>query len=62
MTCLDQCHSFSRSAVTNDLRGARVVARDKSADSEFWYSVSTTGVYCRGIERNRVQANRETLA
>jgi methylphosphotriester-DNA--protein-cysteine methyltransferase len=30
-----------------DLRWARVLARDKTADGTFWYSVSTTGVYCR---------------
>jgi AraC family transcriptional regulator of adaptative response/methylated-DNA-[protein]-cysteine methyltransferase len=30
-----------------DPRWARVVARDASADGQFWYSVSTTGVYCR---------------
>lgn len=30
-----------------DPRWARIVARDKSADEQFWYSVSTTGVYCR---------------
>lgn len=33
--------------VTDDPRWARIVARDKSADGEFWYSVATTGVYCR---------------
>ncbi|HEY0800536.1 MAG TPA: bifunctional DNA-binding transcriptional regulator/O6-methylguanine-DNA methyltransferase Ada [Steroidobacteraceae bacterium] len=30
-----------------DPRWARVSARDKSADGVFWYSVKTTGVYCR---------------
>ena len=30
-----------------DLRWARVLARDKTADGEFWYSVATTGIYCR---------------
>lgn len=30
-----------------DPRWARVLARDKTADGVFWYSVSTTGVYCR---------------
>jgi AraC family transcriptional regulator, regulatory protein of adaptative response / methylated-DNA-[protein]-cysteine methyltransferase len=30
-----------------DPRWARVVARDRSADGSFWYSVETTGVYCR---------------
>jgi AraC family transcriptional regulator, regulatory protein of adaptative response / methylated-DNA-[protein]-cysteine methyltransferase len=34
-------------ATLNDPRWARVVARDRSADGEFWYSVATTGVYCR---------------
>ena len=34
-------------AVENDPRWARIVARDKATDGEFWYSVSTTGVYCR---------------
>lgn len=33
--------------VANDPRWTRIVARDKSADGEFWYSVATTGVYCR---------------
>ena len=31
----------------NDPRWAQVVARDKSADGQFWYGVATTGVYCR---------------
>src|SRR5262249_10870097 len=26
---------------------ARIVARDRAADGHLWYSVSTTGVYCR---------------
>src|SRR4030081_2085433 len=34
-------------ATVNDPRWARVVARDRSADGKFWYSVATTGVYCR---------------
>ena len=33
--------------VTDDPRWTRIVARDKSADGQFWYSVTTTGVYCR---------------
>ena len=33
--------------VTDDPRWTRIVARDKSADEQFWYSVTTTGVYCR---------------
>ncbi len=31
----------------NDPRWSRIMARDKSADGAFWYSVATTGVYCR---------------
>ena len=34
-------------AVVQDPRWARVAARDKSADGLFWYSVATTGIYCR---------------
>jgi AraC family transcriptional regulator of adaptative response/methylated-DNA-[protein]-cysteine methyltransferase len=34
-------------ATENDPRWAQVTARDKSADGTFWYSVQTTGVYCR---------------
>jgi AraC family transcriptional regulator, regulatory protein of adaptative response / methylated-DNA-[protein]-cysteine methyltransferase len=33
--------------VADDPRWARIMARDKSADGLFWYSVVTTGVYCR---------------
>ena len=33
--------------VEQDPRWARVRARDRSADGQFWYSVATTGVYCR---------------
>jgi AraC family transcriptional regulator of adaptative response/methylated-DNA-[protein]-cysteine methyltransferase len=34
-------------SVTDDPRWARIVARDKAADGLLWYSVATTGVYCR---------------
>ena len=30
-----------------DPRWAQIVARDGAADGRFWYSVATTGVYCR---------------
>jgi AraC family transcriptional regulator, regulatory protein of adaptative response / methylated-DNA-[protein]-cysteine methyltransferase len=33
--------------VANDPRWTRIVARDKTADGHFWYSVLTTGIYCR---------------
>jgi AraC family transcriptional regulator of adaptative response/methylated-DNA-[protein]-cysteine methyltransferase len=34
-------------SVVDDPRWAHIVARDKAADGHLWYSVSTTGVYCR---------------
>jgi AraC family transcriptional regulator of adaptative response/methylated-DNA-[protein]-cysteine methyltransferase len=34
-------------ATVDDLRWAAVVARDPAADGKFFYSVETTGVYCR---------------
>lgn len=34
-------------SVEEDPRWSRIVARDITADGEFWYSVATTGVYCR---------------
>ncbi|EPE97496.1 AraC family transcriptional regulator [Rhizobium grahamii CCGE 502] len=37
----------SHPLVADDPRWARIVTRDKSADGQLWYSVSTTGVYCR---------------
>lgn len=35
------------SPTRRDPRWARIVARDRTADGQFWYSVATTGVYCR---------------
>jgi AraC family transcriptional regulator, regulatory protein of adaptative response / methylated-DNA-[protein]-cysteine methyltransferase len=37
----------TRPSVADDPRWARIVARDKTADGCLWYSVATTGVYCR---------------
>ncbi len=34
-------------ATLRDPRWPRVVARDKAVDGQFWYSVATSGVYCR---------------
>ena len=34
-------------SVAEDPRWARIVARDKTADGHLWYSVYTSGVYCR---------------
>lgn len=42
--------SWSRpfpASVEHDPRWAYIAARDKSADGQLWYSVSTTGIYCR---------------
>ncbi|MEO5757366.1 MAG: bifunctional DNA-binding transcriptional regulator/O6-methylguanine-DNA methyltransferase Ada [Mesorhizobium sp.] len=47
--------------VTADPRWARVVARDRLADGHFWYSVVTTGVYCRPSCPSR-QANPRNVA
>jgi AraC family transcriptional regulator of adaptative response/methylated-DNA-[protein]-cysteine methyltransferase len=46
MTTLRNRKIATGSAV-DDPRWAQVVARDRSADGQFWYSVATTGVYCR---------------
>ena len=40
-------HTTACRPTAADPRWARVLARDKSADGEFWYSVATTGVFCR---------------
>ena len=34
-------------AILADPRWKRILARDKGADGAFWYTVATTGVYCR---------------
>lgn len=36
-----------KTPVDDELKWAAVVARDKDCDGEFYYSVATTGVYCR---------------
>jgi AraC family transcriptional regulator, regulatory protein of adaptative response / methylated-DNA-[protein]-cysteine methyltransferase len=38
---------FSKPTAADDPRWARVLARDKTADGQFWYAVATTGIYCR---------------
>ena len=47
-------------SVADDPRWARIVARDKTADGHLWYSVSTTGVYCRPSCPSRI-ANPENV-
>ena len=37
----------TRSTIEQDPRWAALVARDRQADGSFFYSVRTTGVYCR---------------
>ena len=37
----------TRPSVADDPRWSRIVARDRTADGHLWYSVETTGVYCR---------------
>lgn len=44
----------------DDRRWAAVVARDKAHDGAFFYSVATTGVYCRPSCPSR-QANRDNV-
>src|SRR5437899_369216 len=39
--------SAKKAATENDGRWASIVARDPKADGAFYYSVTTTGVYCR---------------
>ena len=47
MTALKSSDGPAEISVADDPRWARVVARDRLADGQFWYSVMTTGVYCR---------------
>ena len=46
-TKLESRKNPSSTAVADDPRWARIVARDRTADGHLWYSVVTTGVYCR---------------
>jgi AraC family transcriptional regulator, regulatory protein of adaptative response / methylated-DNA-[protein]-cysteine methyltransferase len=41
-------------SVADDARWARIVARDRTADGHLWYSVATTGVYCRSSCPSRI--------
>jgi len=47
ITTLENPSKPAQVSVADDPRWARVVARDRAADGQFWYSVMTTGVYCR---------------
>ena len=45
-------------ATVADRRWAAVVAHDPEADGRFFYSVRTTGVYCRSTHRRHHLARR----
>src|SRR5687767_10393473 len=47
MSALAKAKHLPESPTERDPRWARVAARDRSADGKFFYSVATTGVYCR---------------
>jgi AraC family transcriptional regulator of adaptative response/methylated-DNA-[protein]-cysteine methyltransferase len=47
MQGVNERRSVSQAAAGDDPRWAAVVARDRAADGTFFYSVKTTGVYCR---------------
>src|SRR5437588_1967380 len=47
MTLLARFNVNGKIVVADDPRWARIVARDPSADGHLWYSVATTGVFCR---------------
>src|SRR5262249_60113363 len=42
-----QLRNLAELPTEQDPRWAAVIARDRSADGTFYYSVSTTGIYCR---------------
>ena len=46
-TMLARQENLNETTAANDPRWTRIVARDRTADGLFWYSVMTTGVYCR---------------
>jgi len=48
MTMVHERHqNMNHAVIASDPRWARIVARDRTADGHLWYSVLTTGVYCR---------------
>src|SRR5215469_1477306 len=60
MTTLEGSRKPTPTSIADDPRWARIVARDKTADGHFWYSVVTTGVYCRPSCPSRT-ANRKNV-
>src|SRR5467141_508529 len=62
MTMIHEEHQKRNQAVVaNDPRWARIVARDRTADGHLWYSVLTTGVYCRPSCPSRVANPKNVL-
>src|ERR1700712_1556683 len=57
---LEKPNRDTRLAMADDPRWNRIVARDKAADGCFWYSVATTGIYCRPSCPSRT-ANRKNV-
>ena len=57
---LERPQPSTQSEMADDPRWARIVARDKTADGCFWYSVATTGIYCRPSCPSRT-ANRKNV-
>src|SRR6476619_72590 len=51
---LSELRKSMPSSVADDPRWARIVARDKTADGYLWYSVLTTGIYCRASCVSRI--------
>src|SRR6266481_7251104 len=47
MMTLESPKKSSKVSIADDPRWARIVARDRTADGHFWFSVVTTGIYCR---------------
>jgi AraC family transcriptional regulator, regulatory protein of adaptative response / methylated-DNA-[protein]-cysteine methyltransferase len=62
MTVIDEKHQErNHGDLANDPRWARIVARDRTADGHLWYSVLTTGVYCRPSCPSRVANPKNVL-
>jgi AraC family transcriptional regulator, regulatory protein of adaptative response / methylated-DNA-[protein]-cysteine methyltransferase len=62
MTMIHEEHpKQDQAVVANDPRWARIVARDRTADGHLWYSVLTTGVYCRPSCASRIANPKNVL-
>lgn len=53
-TTLTKTLKLKSTSAAADPRWARIVVRDKTADDHLWYSVATTGVYCRPSCASRI--------